>query len=64
MNKYQEVGKDAIGADIALVNGRNFAENDRIMFLQNDKNLDVKNGICGTVLEGNSQFLKIKIDGT
>ena len=51
-----------IGEDIALVNGRKFAENDRIMFLQNDKNLDVKNGICGTVLGGNEQFLKIRID--
>ena len=51
-----------IGEDIALINGQKFAENDRIMFLQNDRNIDVKNGMTGTVLGGNNQFLMIKID--
>ena len=63
-NEIRKIKKleDIIGDDIALVNSRNFAENDKIMFLQNNKDLDVKNGVCGIILEGNHQFLKIRID--
>ncbi len=51
-----------IGEDIAIINGRNFAENDKIMFLQNDKNLNVKNGMIGTILGGNDNQIKVKTE--
>ena len=51
-----------IGEDIANINGRSFAENDKIMFLQNDKAMNVKNGMIGTVLGGNNDQLKVKTE--
>jgi ATP-dependent exoDNAse (exonuclease V) alpha subunit len=39
-----------LGADILVINGRKIAENDRIIFLRNDKKADVKNGQMGSLL--------------
>ena len=44
------------------VNDRNFAINDKVMFLQNDKNLGLKNGMIGVVIGGNDGILKCKTD--
>ncbi|MDR3179622.1 MAG: AAA family ATPase, partial [Holosporaceae bacterium] len=46
----KEMGE--LGEDLVKINGRNFAENDRIMFLKNDGSLGIKNGQCATVQGG------------
>lgn len=42
---------------------RQFAQGDRIIFLKNDKQLGVKNGTTGTVLQATADRLKVQIDG-
>ena len=42
---------------------RGFAPGDRAIFLKNDKELGVKNGTTGTVLEAKEGELKVKLDG-
>ena len=54
--------KGEIAEDIVSVNDRNFAINDKVMFLQNDKNLGLKNGMIGVVIGGNDGILKCKTD--
>jgi hypothetical protein len=41
---------------------RNFAKNDRIMFLRNERSLDVKNGTLGTVEQVNDKSMMVRID--
>jgi thymidine kinase len=53
-----------LGNDILRVNSKDFAENDRIILLQNDGYLGIKNGMTGTVISGNSEakLLSIKLE--
>jgi len=53
----------ALGSEEVVVSGSPFAVGDRVLFLRNDRRLDVKNGTLGTVraIEGGS--LVIDIDG-
>ncbi len=41
---------------------RNFAVGDRVMFLQNDKKLGVKNGTLGQVLSVSSEGMRVQLD--
>jgi Ti-type conjugative transfer relaxase TraA len=41
---------------------RSFASGDRIMFLQNDRSLGVKNGTLGTVVEVSQQSMSVRTD--
>ena len=43
---------------------RNFAINDRIYFLKNDRNLGVMNGSLGTITNVNPKALTVELDGT
>ena len=47
---------------ITTINGKEYAENDKIIFLQNDKKLNIKNGMTGIILGGNEDILKIKTE--
>jgi nucleoside-triphosphatase THEP1 len=62
-NKIRSLKKERgeIGEDIISLNGRNFAEHDRIMFLKNDMSLGIKNGQCATV-QGKCSFEGAKVD--
>lgn len=51
-----------LGADVLSLNGRSFAENDKIIFLENNKLLDVKNGQIGSVKSFENGVLHIKTD--
>ena len=42
--------------------GRNFAGGDRIMFLQNERGLGVKNGTLGTIEQVSAQSLTVQTD--
>lgn len=42
---------------------KQFAEGDRVIFLKNDRNLDVKNGTTGTVTKAQDGRLEVKLDG-
>ena len=41
---------------------RNFARGDRVMFLQNERGLDVKNGTLGTIEQVNPQAMSVRTD--
>ena len=41
---------------------RRFASGDRIMFLQNERGLDVKNGTLGTIEEVSARSLSVRTD--
>lgn len=42
---------------------RTFASGDRVLFLQNDRELGVKNGMLGTVLAAHTNWLRVRLDG-
>ena len=41
---------------------RNFASGDRVMFLQNERGLGVKNGTLGTIEQASAQSMSVRID--
>src|SRR4029453_4976407 len=41
---------------------RHFASGDRIMFLQNERGLGVKNGTLGTIEQGSAQSMAVRTD--
>ena len=41
---------------------RNFASGDRVMFLQNERGLGVKNGTLGTIVEVSAQSMSVRTD--
>lgn len=41
---------------------RNFASGDRVMFLQNERGLGVKNGTLGTIVEVSTQSMSVRTD--
>lgn len=41
---------------------RNFAENDRVMFLKNERGLGVKNGTLGTLEQVNDKSVSVRLD--
>ena len=45
--------------DLVKINDRNFAENDKVIFLENNKKFDVKNGQCGIIKSFNRGILSI-----
>lgn len=54
-----------LGNDIHLKverGDRNFAENDRIMFLKNERGLEVKNGTLGTISQVNDTSMTVRTD--
>lgn len=53
-----------LGADVDLTverGARRFARGDRVMFLQNERGLGVKNGTLGTVEEVNSRSMSVRL---
>src|SRR6266852_6905688 len=71
-----EVGKEArvqvqVARELAADDGtisiergeRYFAEGERVMFLKNDRELGVKNGSLGTVVEVNKDSMRVVLDG-
>jgi Ti-type conjugative transfer relaxase TraA len=49
--------------DVAVERGaRNFASGDRVMFLQNERGLGVKNGTLGTVEQVSAQYISVQTD--
>jgi Ti-type conjugative transfer relaxase TraA len=55
----------ALGEDIAMQverGERSFAEGDRVMFLRNDRELDVKNGSLGTLQSVSTQRMAVLLD--
>ncbi|MCP3462887.1 Ti-type conjugative transfer relaxase TraA [Bradyrhizobium sp. CCGUVB23] len=42
--------------------GRHFASGDRVMFLQNERDLGVKNGMLGTIEQVSTQFMIVQTD--
>ncbi len=56
---------DELGNDIPLKverGDRNFAENDRVMFLKNEHSMGVKNGTLGTVEQVNDKSIAVRLD--
>jgi Ti-type conjugative transfer relaxase TraA len=54
-----------LGDDLRLTverGARSFASGDRVMFLQNDRDLGVKNGTLGTVVEVSQQSMSVRTD--
>ena len=54
-----------LGDDVPLTverGARNFARGDRVMFLQNERGLDVKNGTLGTIEQVNAQSMTVQTD--
>ncbi|MCI0430835.1 MAG: Ti-type conjugative transfer relaxase TraA [Rhodospirillales bacterium] len=54
-----------LGADVHVAaerGARNFAPGDRIMFLQNERGLGVKNGMLGTVEQVSAQSMSVRTD--
>jgi Ti-type conjugative transfer relaxase TraA len=55
-----------LGADVAVQTERGsraFADNDRILFLKNERDLGVKNGTLGTVEKAAPDRLAVRLDG-
>lgn len=62
--KLQEAGKLGEGTPFAASKGaRNFAEGDRLVFLQNDRELGVKNGTLAQVRASEAGHLTLETDG-
>jgi hypothetical protein len=56
---------DDLGDDVRLTverGERHFASGDRVMFLQNERSLGVKNGTLGTVEQVNAQSMTVRTD--
>ncbi|MCR5224732.1 MAG: AAA family ATPase [Alphaproteobacteria bacterium] len=51
-----------LGADLVQINGRNFAVGDRLIFLENSKQFDVKNGQVGQVTDFKDGVLSVKTE--
>jgi hypothetical protein len=54
-----------LGEDVRLTverGARNFASGDRVMFLQNERGLGVKNGTLGTIEQVSSQSMAVRTD--
>ncbi|MGD9540060.1 Ti-type conjugative transfer relaxase TraA [Methylocystis sp.] len=54
-----------LGDDVRLTverGERNFANGDRVMFLQNERGLGVKNGTLGTVVEVSARSMSVRVD--
>ncbi|QYU68665.1 Ti-type conjugative transfer relaxase TraA [Leptolyngbya sp. 15MV] len=61
--KMREGGE--LGEDVALATTRGsrlFASGDRVMFLRNERSLDVKNGSLGTVLQVDGEQMQVQFD--
>ncbi len=61
--KMREAGD--LGDDVRLTverGTRNFASGDRVMFLQNERGLGVKNGTLGTIAEVSAQSMAVRTD--
>ncbi|WP_407865442.1 Ti-type conjugative transfer relaxase TraA [Phyllobacterium phragmitis] len=62
-NRMREAGD--LGEDVRITvkrGARSFASGDRIMFLQNERGLGVKNGTLGTIEEVNTQSMTVRTD--
>ncbi len=62
-----EDGQGALGRERTFQTNdgkRQFASGDRIVFLENNRDLGVKNGMLGTVLSVEPDALQIQLDGT
>ena len=62
--KMRDAG--GLGDDIAVTTergGRSFASGDRVMFLQNDRGLGVKNGTLGVIEQVTPQAIAVRLDG-
>jgi Ti-type conjugative transfer relaxase TraA len=54
-----------LGDDVRLMverGERNFASGDRVMFLQNERSLGVKNGTLGTIVEVSARSMSVRTD--
>src|SRR6266508_1845432 len=54
-----------LGDDVRLTverGARNFASGDRVMFLQNERGLGVKNGTLGTIEQVNAKSMALRTD--
>jgi nucleoside-triphosphatase THEP1 len=51
-----------LGEDLLKINGRNFSENDRVIFLQNNKSSDLKNGQVGIVKFFENNILSVQTE--
>lgn len=61
--KMREAGDLGEDVRVAVERGaRNFASGDRVMFLQNERGLGVKNGTLGTVEEVSPQSMTVRTD--
>jgi conjugative relaxase-like TrwC/TraI family protein len=60
-----DLKKDALSLSAYQKDEKKFAENDKILFTKNDKNLGVQNGVTGTIekIEGDNFTVKIGKDG-
>ena len=62
-----EVARELAADDgtISIERGeRHFAPSERVMFLKNDRELGVKNGTLGTVIEVKRDAMRVVLDGT
>ncbi|MFG1287262.1 Ti-type conjugative transfer relaxase TraA [Xanthobacter versatilis] len=56
---------DDLGEEVRVTverGARSFARGDRVMFLQNERGLGVKNGTLGTIVEVSAQSMTVRID--
>jgi Ti-type conjugative transfer relaxase TraA len=61
--RMREAGNLGAEMHVAVQRGeRNFASGDRVMFLQNERGLGVKNGTLGTVEQVSAQTMTVQID--
>ena len=62
--KMREAG--SLGDEVCVTvecGARNFASGDRVMFLQNERGLGVKNGTLGTIEQVSPQAMSVRTDG-
>ncbi len=60
--RYLKRERGEIGKDLVNVNDRNFSENDKIIFLENNKDLNVKNGQTGIIKSFKDGILFLKTE--
>jgi Ti-type conjugative transfer relaxase TraA len=61
--RMREAGNLGDETHVAVERGaRNFASGDRVMFLQNERGLGVKNGTLGTIAQVNAQSMAVRTD--
>ncbi|MGY2909722.1 Ti-type conjugative transfer relaxase TraA [Bradyrhizobium sp. URHC0002] len=61
--KMREAGSLGDEVHVTVERGaRNFASGDRVMFLQNERGLDVKNGTLGTIEQISPQAMSVRTD--